>query len=69
MEVRYWHHPAETINFLTENSEAISTIQIFTDGRMSEEGRVAGVAIFRSGKHKKSKVQVKKDAPTIKPNR
>jgi hypothetical protein len=32
MGVKYWHHPAETITFLTENNKEISTIQIFTDG-------------------------------------
>ena len=31
MGVKYWHHPAETITFLTENNEETSTIQIFTD--------------------------------------
>jgi len=37
MEVRYWHHPAETLNFLTENNWETSTIQIFTDGSKSEQ--------------------------------
>jgi len=51
MEVRYWHHPAETINFLTENKEETNTIHVFTDGSKSEQGVGTGVAIFRSGKH------------------
>jgi len=49
MEVKYWHHPAETL--LAENNEVTSTIQIFTDGSKSEQGVGAGVAIFRSGNH------------------
>ena len=53
-EVRYWHHPTETITFLTENNEETSTIQIFTAGSKSEQGVGAGVAIFRSGKQIKS---------------
>ena len=39
IEVKYWHHPAETINFLTEDNEETSTIQIFTDGSKSTGGR------------------------------
>ena len=54
MEVRYWHHPAETINFLTENNEETSIIQIFIERSKSEQGVGAGVAIFRSGKRIKS---------------
>ena len=53
MEVKYWHHPTEIINFLTENNET-STIQIFTDGSKSEQGVGAGVAILKSGTHIKS---------------
>jgi hypothetical protein len=53
MEVKYWQHPAETINLLAENNEVTSTIQIFTDGSKSEHGVGAGVAIFRSGNHTK----------------
>ena len=53
MGVRHWHHPAETITFLTENNEETSTIQILTDRRKSELGVGADVAIFRSGKHTK----------------
>jgi hypothetical protein len=52
-EVKYWHHPAETITFLTENNET-STIQIFTDGSNSEQRLGAGVAIFKSGTRIKS---------------
>jgi len=52
-EFKYWHHPAETITFLTENNET-STIQIFTDGSKSEQGVGAGVAILKSGTHIKS---------------
>jgi hypothetical protein len=36
MGVKHWHHPAETITFLTEDEET-STIQIFTDGSKSEQ--------------------------------
>jgi len=32
MGVKYWHHPAETITFLTEDIEETSTIRIFADG-------------------------------------
>jgi hypothetical protein len=46
MEVKYWHHPAETINSLTENEDT-STIQILTDGSKSEQGVGAGVTIFK----------------------
>jgi ribonuclease HI len=54
MGFKYWHHPAETINFLTENNEETSTIQIFTDGSKSEHWIGAGIVIFRSGNHIKS---------------
>jgi hypothetical protein len=37
--VKYSHHPAETITFLTEDNEETSTIQIFTDGSKSEGGQ------------------------------
>jgi ribonuclease HI len=47
MGLKYWHHPTETINFLTESNEAASFIQIFTDGRKSELGVGAGIPIFR----------------------
>ena len=49
MGVKYWHHPAETITFLTEDNEETSTIQIFTDGSKSELGVGAGIVIFKSG--------------------
>jgi len=49
MGVKYWHHPAETITFLTESNEAAGLIQIFTDGSKSEQGVGASIAIFRSG--------------------
>jgi len=66
-EVKYWHHPAETINSLTENDEETSTIQILTDGSKSEQWVGAGVAIFKSGTHIKSLNSIEtKDAPTIK---
>ena len=58
MEVKYWHHPAETINFLTENNEETSTIQILTDGSKSEQLVGAGVAIFKSGTHIKSLISI-----------
>jgi len=51
MEVRYFHHHAGTRNFLTENSEETSTFQICTAGSKSEQGRGAGTAILKSGKH------------------
>jgi len=54
MGVKHWHHPAETITFLTEDNEETSTIQIFTDGSKSEQGAGAGIAIFESGNHIKS---------------
>ena len=54
MGVKHWYHPAETITFLTENKEETCTIQIFTDGRKSEQGVGAGKAIFESGNHIKS---------------
>jgi len=54
MGVKYWHHPAETLTFLTENNEERSTIPIFTDGSKSEQGVGAGIAISRAGNHIKS---------------
>jgi len=55
------------INFLTENNEETSTIQILTDGSKSEQWVGAGVAIFKSGTHIKSLNSIEtKDAPTIK---
>lgn len=57
-EVKYWHHPAETITLPAENNEDTSTIQIFTDGSKSELGVGAGVAIFTAGTHVTS-LQVK----------
>ena len=51
IKVKYWHHPAETVTFRTENDEETSTIQIFTDGNKSEQGAGAGVAIFKSDTH------------------
>jgi len=69
VEVRYWHHTAGTINFLTENSEETSTFQICTAGSKSEQGRGAGTALLRSGKHIKTlKYRLRKDVPTIKPS-
>ena len=49
MGVKYWHHPAQTITFLTKNNEETSTVQIFTDGSKSEQGVGAGIVIFKSG--------------------
>jgi hypothetical protein len=54
MGVKYWYHPADTINFLTENNKAAGLIQIFTNGSKSEQGVGAGITIFRSGNHFKS---------------
>jgi hypothetical protein len=52
MEVKYWHHPTETINVLTKNET--STIKIFTDGSKLKQGVSTGIAIFRSDNHIKS---------------
>ena len=49
MEVKYWHHPAETITFIMEDNEETSTIRIFTDGSKTEQGVGAGIVIFKSG--------------------
>jgi ribonuclease HI len=49
MGVKYWHHPAETINFLTENNDGTNTVQIFTGGSKSEQGVGASIVIFKSG--------------------
>jgi len=54
MEVKYRHHPAETITLLAENNEVTSTIQIFTKRSKSEQGVGAGVATIRSGNHIRS---------------
>ena len=54
MEVKYWHHPTEMINFLTESNVETSTIQIFTDGRKSKQGVGPSVAILKSVTHIKS---------------
>jgi ribonuclease HI len=51
MEVKHWHHPAETSIYLTGKNEEASTIQIFTDGSKSKQGVGASIAIFRSGNH------------------
>jgi hypothetical protein len=48
MGVKYWHHPAETIDKLPyRKNEETSTIQVFTDGSKSEQGVGAGIAILR----------------------
>jgi len=54
MGVKYWHHPADKIIFLTKSNEAAGSIQIFTDGSKSKQGVGEGIAIFRSGSHFKS---------------
>jgi len=46
MGVKHWHHPAETITFLTEDNEETSTIQIYIEGSKSEQGVGAGIAIL-----------------------
>jgi len=46
MGVKYWHHPAETITFLTEDNE--EQVQ-FTDRSKLEQGVGTGIAIFKSG--------------------
>ena len=51
MGIKHWHHPAETITFLTEDNAETSTVQIYTDGSKSEQGVGAGIAIFESGNH------------------
>jgi len=45
--VKYWHHRAETITFVTEDNEETSTIQILADGSKSEQGVGAGIVIFK----------------------
>jgi hypothetical protein len=45
MEDKYWHHRAETKNFLTESNEETTTIQLLTDGRKSEQWVGEGVTI------------------------
>ena len=63
MELKYWHHPTETMNYLRENTKKTSAIQVFTDGSNSEQGVGAGVAIFKRGDHIASlKFRLKKDA-------
>jgi ribonuclease HI len=47
--VKYWHHPAETVNFLTEDIEETSTIQMYIDGSKSEQVVDAGIDTFKSG--------------------
>ena len=49
MGVKYWHHLAGMITFLTEDNEETSTIQVFTNGSKSEQGAGAGISIFKSG--------------------
>jgi ribonuclease HI len=39
------------MTILTDSNESTSSTQIFTDGRKSEQGVGAGIAIFRLGKH------------------
>jgi hypothetical protein len=68
MEVKYWHHPAETITLLTENNVETSTIQIFTDGSKSEQGVGTGIALYMSANHIKSLKYKLKDAQITKPS-
>jgi ribonuclease HI len=49
-----WQHPAETITLLPETTKDTSTIQLFTDGSMSEKGVGAGIAIYKIGDFIKS---------------
>ena len=51
MELKYWHHPAETINCFREDTDETTTIQIFIDGSKSEHEVGAGVSISKSGDH------------------
>jgi ribonuclease HI len=46
--------PQKQKKLLTESNEAVSIIQIFTDGSKSDLGVGAGIAIFRLGNHLKS---------------
>jgi hypothetical protein len=66
--VKHWRHPAEQITLLTEsNNDGRSAIYIYTDGSKPEQGRGAGVAIFRKGIHINSlKYKLNKDAQTTK---
>jgi len=54
MGVKHWLHPAVKVTILQDNNEDNSTTQIFTDGRKSEQGVGAGIAVYRSGTHTKS---------------
>jgi len=49
MGTQYWLHPAETINFLSEETKDTSTVQVYTDGSKSEKGVGAGIAIYMTG--------------------
>ena len=49
--VKHRQHPAETITTVLEDNDERSLIQIFTDGRKTEKGVGACIAIFQSGHH------------------
>jgi len=49
MGTKYWLHPTETINFLSEETKNTSAVQIYTDGSKSEKGVGAGIAIYMFG--------------------
>ena len=49
METQFWHHPAETITFLSEETKGTSTVQIYTDSSTSEKGVGTDIAIFITG--------------------
>jgi hypothetical protein len=52
--IKYWLHPAVSINIITEFNDDNSKIQIFTDGSKTEQGVGAGIAIYMSGTHPNS---------------
>jgi len=51
---KHWQHPTDTIKRILEENDERSQIQIYTDGRKSEEWLGAVIAIFKSGHHIKS---------------
>jgi ribonuclease HI len=52
--IKYWLHPAVSINIITDINDDNSKIQIFTDGSKTEQGVGAGIAIYTSGTHANS---------------
>jgi hypothetical protein len=44
--IKYWLHPAVTLDIITDINDNNSKIQIFTEGSKSEQGVGAGIAIY-----------------------